>query len=227
MEKILIVGITGAIGKKVAELFTANGINCIGSTSKKKNLHKTPHEMFYVNLEKISTISHFISQIPLLNGVIFCAGLEPQFSLNETDIKHHNKMMDIHVNGPLFLIQSLKNKIKKGGVITFISSIAAQKGSYDPSYAIAKSAIDGITRTLSRELAINHIRVNAIAPGLVSDTPVFKKMSPDFKEKHLSQTLTKNLTTTKDCAEAIYFLYTQRQITGQIMHINGGQYFGN
>ncbi|MDP1974007.1 MAG: SDR family oxidoreductase, partial [Sediminibacterium sp.] len=84
-----------------------------------------------------------------------------------------------------------------------------------------------MTRTLANELSAKKIRVNAIAPGLVKDTPVHKGMTPDVKEKHLKQTLLNQLTTASDCAEAIYFLFTQQQMTGQVVHINGGQYFGN
>jgi 3-oxoacyl-[acyl-carrier protein] reductase len=127
----------------------------------------------------------------------------------------------------LFVVKAIQNKVKKNGSILFISSIATKKGSYDPSYAIAKSAVNGMTITLANELVAKPIRVNAIAPGLVKDSPVHKGMTADFREKHLKQTLLNKLTTTADCAEAIYFLFSQHQMTGQVVHINGGQYFGN
>ncbi len=227
METILVVGINGAIGRAVAKLFTEKGIKCIGTSSQKVQISAASKELFYLDLQDHSSITSLKKDFPMLNGIVFCAGFEPQHSLIETFPAHHQKMMDLHVSGPLFVVQSLKEKLKKGSAIIFISSIAAQKGSYDPSYSIAKSAVGGMTRTLAKELAIDKIRVNAIAPGLIKGTPVYKRMTPDFREHHLQNTLFQKLTTTKDCAETIYFLYTQKQVTGQLVNINGGQYFGN
>jgi 3-oxoacyl-[acyl-carrier protein] reductase len=227
METILVVGINGAIGKAVAKLFAEKGIKCLGTSSRRNTIPAKSKELFYLDLEEDSSIAALIKELPGINGIVFCAGFEPQRSLTETDAVHHRKMIDIHVTGPLFVVQLLKEKIKKTGSVIFISSIAAQKGSYDPSYAIAKSAVGGMTRTLAKELAVDKIRVNAIAPGLVKGTPVHKRMTPDFTGKHLQNSLLQQLTTTQDCAEAIYFLYTQKQMTGQLVHINGGQHFGN
>ena len=227
METVLIIGIKGAIGKVVADLFTANGIRCIGVTSRRETIAPAGKDIFYMDLEDLSSIVALKNDLPALHAVIFCAGLEPQYALSETDLLHHRKMMDIHVTGPLFVVQTLKEKIKKGGSVIFISSVASKKGSYDPSYSIAKSAVEGMTRTLAKELATDKIRVNAISPGLVKGTPVHKRMTPDFRDNHMKNTLLQQLATPIDCAEAIYFLYKQKQITGQLVHINGGQYFGN
>lgn len=227
METILLIGINGAIGKAVAELLTGKGIRCLGTSSRKGSVAANSKSLFYVNFEDYDSIAAFEKKAPSINGIVFCAGFEPKLSLQQTTPTHHKKMLDIHVSGPLLTVQALRHKIKKGGAVIFISSVAAQKGSYDPSYAIAKSAVCGMTKTLAKELAVDKIRVNAIAPGLVKGTPVHKGMTEDFRENHLKNTLLQQLTTTKDCAEAIFFLLKQKQITGQLIHINGGQYFGN
>ena len=227
METILLVGINGAIGKSVFELFSEKGFRCLGTSSNKSSIPAKSRERFYLNLHEPDSIKTLKKNIPQINGIVFCAGFEPQLSLAETSLEHHHKMMDIHITGPLFVVKTLRHKIKKGGSVIFISSVAAQKGSYDPSYAIAKSGVNGMTKTLARELAPGKIRVNAISPGLVKATPVHNRMTKDFRELHLKNTLLHQLATTKDCAEAIFFLFTQKQITGQTVHINGGQYFGN
>lgn len=227
MKTILLVGIHGAIGKAAAKLFAANGAKCIGTSSQAASVPAGSREIFYLDLQNHASITALAKQVPSVDGIVFCAGFEPRYSLMETSQTHHQKMMDIHVSGPLFVVQALHKKIKKGAGIVFISSVAAQKGSYDPSYAIAKAAIAGMTRTLARELAPLKITVNAIAPGLVKETPVHQRMTEDFRENHIKSTPLRQLASTQDCAEAIFFLSTQKQITGQLVHINGGQYFGN
>lgn len=233
MDTILVVGMNGAIGKAVSLFFKEQGFQCIGTSSQKLAGNKVgpktkaSKNLLFLDLQNPQSIADLAKEVPTLAGIVFCAGLKPSANLAETTLEHHQQMMQLHVSGPLFVVKALQNKVKKNGAIVFISSIAAQKGSYDPSYAIAKSAVTGMTRTLANELSAKKIRVNAIAPGLVKDTPVHKGMTPDFKEKHLKQTLLNQLTTASDCAEAIYFLFTQQQMTGQVVHINGGQYFGN
>jgi 3-oxoacyl-[acyl-carrier protein] reductase len=227
METILIVGIQGSIGRAVSALFSGHGIECIGTTSRKMNPSLDQKRLLFVDLEEQNSIEALASKVPPLSGIVFCGGIEPQRALNDTNRAHHLKMMDIHVSGPLMMVRCLKGKLARGGCIIFISSVAAQRGSYDPSYAIAKAAVGGMTKTLARELSADEIRVNAIAPGLIEETPVYERMTLDFRQKHMNESLTKRLTTTADCADAIYFLYTQKQITGQVLHINGGQYFAN
>ena len=80
--------------------------------------------------------------------------------------------------------------------------------------------------TLARELS-PEVRVNALAPSLISDSPVFERMTPDFRSKHLNATLNKRLLLPEECAHTIWFLLNQEHITGQIIHLNGGQYFGH
>jgi NAD(P)-dependent dehydrogenase (short-subunit alcohol dehydrogenase family) len=78
---------------------------------------------------------------------------------------------------------------------------------------------------LARELAPK-VRVNAIAPGLVKDSPVYNRMTQDFKERHINASLTKTLLTEKDLTDMFITLISQKNLNGQIIHLNGGQYFG-
>ncbi|MFY8025112.1 MAG: SDR family NAD(P)-dependent oxidoreductase [Sediminibacterium sp.] len=227
MDTVLIVGINGAIGNATARFYREQGFRCIGTTSKVQQRNTESLDLLYLDLNNQDSIVGLAKKMPALSGIIFCAGVKPSTNLADTTLAHHQLMLNMHVSGPLFVVQSLQKKLKKNGAIVFISSIAAQKGSYDPSYAIAKSAVIGMTRTLANELAPKNIRVNAIAPGLVKDTPVDKGMTADFRAKHLKQIILNKLTTAKDCAEAIYYLFSQKQMTGQVVHVNGGQYFGN
>lgn len=207
-----------------ASYFGGRGYRCLGTTSRRDAVSG---DTFFLDLEDIASASALVELIPQIQALIFCTGYEPSRSLSETDRLHHKKMLDIHVTGPLFVVKALQQKIRRGGSVIFISSVAAQNGSYDPSYAIAKAATGGMVRTLARELAPAGIRVNAIAPGLVADTRVYNGMTADFRERHLNQIPLKKLTSVADCAEAIFFLCMQQQINGQTLHLNGGQYFGN
>ena len=135
-------------------------------------------------------------------------------------------MVNINLRGPLQVLKGIRSRFGKESSVVFLSSVAANKGSYDPLYSMVKGGINSLVKSLAVELQPT-IRVNAIAPSLVEDSPVYHRMTSDFREKHLNATLSKRLLRPEECGEAILFLIQSQHINGQVIHINGGQYFGN
>jgi 3-oxoacyl-[acyl-carrier protein] reductase len=223
MKTYLIVGGNGTIGKELAQRLLSKG-NTVYTTSRNKNNF---HHTIQLDLESDVSIEKLEHLKLKFDGIIFTAGYEPQQSLLEMTKEHQLKMIQIHLTGPINTVKVLLSKLNENSSIVFISSIAAYKGSYDPIYATVKGALLSLTRTFAVEFSKYKINVNCIAPGLIENSPVFNRMTQDFREKHISNTLDKKLATSDDCAEAIYFLLHQKHITGQTLHINGGQYFGN
>lgn len=216
----LLVGGMGILGQAIHSFLIEKDQNSIlTSSSDRENTIK-------LDLLDRNSIEQAIDQIPNIDGLILAAGYEPQNSLKEMTAEHMDTMFGIHVTGPMWLIKKLQDKFNPGASIILISSVAAYKGSYDPCYATVKGATNALTRTLARELSPN-VRVNAIAPSLVSGSPVFERMTPDFREKHLNATLNKRFLKPEECAHTAWFLINNDHITGQIIHLNGGQYFGH
>jgi 3-oxoacyl-[acyl-carrier protein] reductase len=95
---------------------------------------------------------------------------------------------------------------------------------YHTSVAMAKGAVEGLTRTLAAEFAPN-IRVNAIAPSL-TDTPMANRLlSSDEKREVSAKRHPLNLIgKAEEIANAAYYLLSEKSnwVTGQIFHIDGG-----
>lgn len=225
MKTYLIVGSSGSLGAALVKLLLEKGDSVILTTSKIKN--KYGENEIHLDLTDPDSIDALITFQDKLDGIIFTAGYEPRASLMEMTREHVTKMLDIHLTGPINTIKNIYKNLNKNSAIILVSSVAAYKGSYDPMYAIVKGGILSATRTFAVAFAKDAIRVNCIAPGLIEGSPVFMRMTDDFKEKHLNNTLNKKLTSALDCAETMFFLLKQEQINGQIIHINGGQYYGN
>lgn len=222
MKNLLIIGINGTVGQAVKDFAEKSGYQVFGTTSRE---NQQSDKLFFLDLLDHESISNF--KLPTtIDHVLITAGKEPQFNLLQSSEIHVLDMFGVHIIGPILLMKNLEGKINAGGSVTLISSPAAYKGSYDPSYAAVKGAINALVRTLAKDLAPN-IRVNAFAPGLIENSPVFDRMTPDFREKHLNATLTKKNTTALDCAKSILFLMESEQITGQILHVNGGMIYGS
>ncbi|MBP9185560.1 MAG: SDR family oxidoreductase [Bacteroidia bacterium] len=215
---VLIIGATGAIGGACKTKFEQAGYSTYTTSSAQEKCDN--NTCFWVDFNNIASIEALTTTIKF-DCVIISAGKEPQFNLEGTSYEHLLAMINIHLLGPILLLKQIKNNVKVGGAIILLSSPAALKGSYDPIYASAKGAVNALIKTLAKDLA-PAIRINAISPSLIADSPVFNRMTPDFREKHLNNTLTHKHTTAQECAEAIYFMSTQKQITGQVLQVNGG-----
>ena len=220
-ETILIVGINGSLGKEIEKYYkTHDSYEVFGTTSNNKKVTKNVFLLDFLNTKTIKNFKNLS-----INHLIVASGYEPKYNLKEINKEHLNKMFDIHVAGPILLLQKIQNNFKKNSSITFISSPAAQQGSYDPSYSAVKGATNSLVRTLAKDLAPN-IRVNAFSPSLIKDSTVYNGMSNDFKEKHKNNTLNKRLLLLDECVNAIDFIIKNKHFTGQILHLNGGMIYG-
>ena len=117
--------------------------------------------------------------------------------------------------------------VGRKGVIINITSGAAFRGSpRGAHYVSSKAGIVGLTRETALELAPHGIRVNAIAPGLTDTAqPRYGMSEAEISEKAVTIPLT-GLTMPDDIADAAVFLASSAasRITGQVIHINGGDY---
>lgn len=218
-EMRIVIGASGSLGSAVCQGYEERGLAFIGTSTKgKDNFHA-------LNLGDRKSIEAFANKMESVNHLVIAAGRDPQQNLKDLSAEHLDAMISIHYSGPLWLIKLLQSKFTAKACITLVSSIAAYKGSYDPSYSSLKGAVNSLVKTLARELA-PQVRVNAIAPGLIQDSPVFNRMTPDFRQKHLDASLTKTLLKSAEVAQMVLTIEKQINLNGQIIHLNGGQYYG-
>ena len=94
------------------------------------------------------------------------------------------------------------------------------------AYAAAKSALNAITKTLARDLAPLGVRVNSVAPGLTRTSGTRPMWEPDDGAAAARNLLLGRLTEAEDIAGACVFLLSDdaRQITGQIIDVDGGNH---
>jgi 3-oxoacyl-[acyl-carrier protein] reductase len=116
-------------------------------------------------------------------------------------------------------------KQRKGSVVS-IASIAGQIGNAgQANYAASKAGIMGFTKAIAREVASRGITVNAVAPGFI-ETEMTAELPDKVIESYLQQIPLGRLGTTREVAEAVYWLCSGSAgyITGQIIHVNGGMF---
>jgi NAD(P)-dependent dehydrogenase (short-subunit alcohol dehydrogenase family) len=87
---------------------------------------------------------------------------------------------------------------------------------------MTKGGLEALLRSLASEYAKEHIRFNAVAPGIV-DTPLHAS-SPRESLKTLSPM--GSISTVEDIANAVVFITEARQVTGEVLHVDGGAHNG-
>jgi 3-oxoacyl-[acyl-carrier protein] reductase len=117
---------------------------------------------------------------------------------------------------------------RRFGRIINISSIIAHLGRVgQTNYAASKAGIEGLTRSMALELAGSNITVNAVAPGYIETE--FTAGLPDKMRKEILERIPMGRAgTPEDVARVVHFLASGMAdyITGQVIHLNGGLYFG-
>jgi len=155
-----------------------------------------------------------------IDGILFAQGMNPSKSIQHITEAYFTEMLRINLITPVLIIQQLIKKLNKGACVVFISSVSKRKGSYDPSYAAAKSGITGLMYSLAN--AYPAIRFNTISLGLVEDSPVFKGMTDDFRQKHASNMYNNSFVNVNDVSDVIRLLITNNSINKADFSVDGG-----
>ncbi|EKN65372.1 3-ketoacyl-(acyl-carrier-protein) reductase [Neobacillus bataviensis LMG 21833] len=163
-----------------------------------------------------------------LDAIIHCSGNSQYGLLVDLQQEDAVALMNVHVVNPLMLTKELLPKfLRKGsGNIIVITSIWGQTGaSCEVAYSAAKGAQIAFVKALSKEVALNGIRVNAIAPGAVA-TPMMESFTPEEVEQISFEIPMGRLGLPEEIAGSVAFLLSDDSsyITGQVLGINGGWY---
>jgi NAD(P)-dependent dehydrogenase (short-subunit alcohol dehydrogenase family) len=165
-------------------------------------------------------------------------GLEPDILVNNAGItrdavvwkltdEQWQEVLDVNLTAAFRMTRACAPLMRhrQSGAIVNISSINALRGKFgQANYAASKAGLIGFTRAVARELARDHIRVNAVAPGFV-DTPLTAALPEAVRAQAAVETLLRRPCRPQDIASAVLFLSSSlaEHITGQVLVVDGGQ----
>lgn len=134
--------------------------------------------------------------------------------------------VDVNLTAALILAQACSRVMLRqgGGCIVNISSVNAIRGQSGIAvYSATKAALDGLTRSLARELGPRNIRVNSVAPGYF-ESDMVKNMAAEGKQRIVRRTPLGRLARVEDVANAVHFLASDQAafITGHTLVVDGG-----
>ncbi len=163
-----------------------------------------------------------------IDGVVQSAGIAEDAVLWKMTDKAWSDVLDVNLKGAFHVLRAVVPVLRErgGGSIVNIASINGLRGKFgQANYAASKAGLIGLTKTAARELGAFHVRVNAIAPGLVR-TPMIAALPRYFVDEAVEQAILDRVTEPDDVADAVLFLLSDmaRQITGETLRVDAGQY---
>jgi NAD(P)-dependent dehydrogenase (short-subunit alcohol dehydrogenase family) len=242
-KNVIVTGASSGIGQEVAIALSKLGAKVFLLGRNRENLIATKklcyspkkHVIFDFDLldadarlEFIKSLKEHVSEV---DALVHCAGISSTSALRSLSEEKLTNHFNINVNSGLLLIKELVAKknsfLREGSSIVMMSSVMATVGEVGKTaYAMTKGAILAGVKSLSLELAIKKIRVNAISPGVIT-TPMssdsFYSKSEDRLEK-IKALHPLGLGKPSDVANACVYLVSDASqwVTGTNMIIDGG-----
>jgi len=234
----IITGGTRGIGLETVKIFKENGAEVILFGSKSETVKKAVNELkeeglsvkgYYPNLNNIDEINNVLEEIKKEYGhidiLVNNAGISANKKIEDTTSEEFASIMEINVNAMFNMSKAVVPLMKEngGGVILNTSSMVSIYG--QPSgvgYPASKFAVNGLTKSLARELAPSNIRVNAVAPG-ITNTDMVAKLPKEMIEPLIKTIPLGRIGEPRDIANAFLFLASDMAsyITGNILSVDG------
>jgi 2-hydroxycyclohexanecarboxyl-CoA dehydrogenase len=171
------------------------------------------------------------AQLGPVTILVNAAGLDGFKRFNNLTFEDWQRVIDVNLHGVFHTVQAaLPDMIEAGwGRIVNISSSSTHSGApYMSHYVAAKSAVNGLTKSLALEYGPSGITVNAVPPGFI-DTPMLRAAEKNgflgSIEETIARTPVRRMGKPEDIAAACAFLVSEEAgyITGQILGVNGGR----
>jgi len=163
-------------------------------------------------------------QFGSLDILVNNAGILRDRSFKKMSHSEWSDVIDTNLTGVFNSCKAAIGHLNDGSAIINVASLSAVTGFFgQANYASAKAGVITLTKVLSKELARQNIRVNAVAPGVV-DTEMGKSIPEENRKAMLTQVPLARFAEPREIGDVVLFLASDlaSYVTGQTIHVNGG-----
>ncbi len=237
-KTVMVTGASSGIGRATAIAAANLGARIVCVARDPERLKQTiealpkengPHEALSVELTDTEFLERMVSELPMLDGLVLCAGKGLTLPVQFCDREHFDEIFNLNFFSTVELIRLIykKKKISKGSSIVAIASMG---GTYvfsggNSIYGASKAALDSFVKFCAKEFAVRNIRVNSICPAMV-DTPLIHRgtVTEDQLAADAKRYPLKRYGQPEDIANTAIFLLSDASswITGTSLIVDGG-----
>lgn len=235
MKRALVTGGTKGIGLGIVKMLLAEGYFVTityghdkeSAAKFKEAFEKEVNQFELLKIDQsckvdMKALADHIKKNKSLECLVCNAGITLRKGLTDFSDEEWEKVMQVNVNAPVFLIRDLYTCLSQNSRIVFIGS---EMGIYPHgtslAYGITKSAVHALTRNLVKFFEGTGTTVNAIAPGFV-ETEWQKNKPQEIRSKICKKTALGRFVTVAEIADAVKFVINNPFVNGSIVEVNGG-----
>jgi NAD(P)-dependent dehydrogenase (short-subunit alcohol dehydrogenase family) len=235
-KTIIVTGASQGIGEGVAQSFRHRGYNVVANSRNisKSGAFKASDKLALVDgnigdaAVAAKVVETAIAKFGSIDGLVNNAGIFFGKPFTEYTSEDFKALSLVNLEGFLYVTQSAVKQMlaqnSGGSIVSITTSLAVNPiaGVTCSVPMITKGGIEAATRSLAIEYAKQHIRFNAVAPGMV-DTPMHANDPKDFL-KSLSPMGA--ISSVQDIVDAVIYVTEAHNITGEVLHVDGGAHSG-
>jgi NAD(P)-dependent dehydrogenase (short-subunit alcohol dehydrogenase family) len=228
----IITGASGSIGTGLVEGFLKQGFNVVGTSLNSSQSMSASSCLILVDgdISKEETAARVvqaaIKNFGTVDVLVNNAGIFRKKPFTDFTIEDFNALVSINLLGFIYITQhAVREMLKRrsGNVVTISASLADQPiaGEDGSVSMMTKGGLNTITRSLAIEYAKEGIRFNAVAPGAVATA-----MHKDDPADALNRSPMGTFVQVRDIVGAVLYLAAADQVTGEVLHVDGGAHAG-
>ena len=229
----IVTGASRGIGAGLVEAFLREGYNVVATSRNATQSMTASPNLVLVDGDigkqetAVNAVEAAIKHFGAIDVLVNSAGIFYTKPFTDFTTEDFNALVSVNLLGFLYMTQlTVKQMLKQrsGNVVSITAALADQPiaGINASVSMITKGGLNTVIRSLAIEYAKEGIRFNAVAPGVV-DTPMHKD-DPKDSLKTL-QPLGK-IAEVKDVVDAVLYLAQAGQVTGEVLHVDGGAHAG-
>jgi NAD(P)-dependent dehydrogenase (short-subunit alcohol dehydrogenase family) len=231
-KTVIITGASGGIGTGLVEAFLREGYNVVGTSLQNDSSLASPNLLLLdgdIGLQEtaVKVVEAAIEHFGTIDVLVNNAGVIRNKPFIDFTTDDFHALFSTNLLGFLYITQCTVKQMlkqKEGNVVSITAALADQPtaGINASVSMITKGGLNAVIRSLAIEYAKEGIRFNAVAPGVV-DTSLQKNVT---KEYLATRQPMKTITEVKDVVDAVIYLSRASQVTGEIIHVDGGSHAG-
>ena len=232
-KKAIITGASHGIGAGLVEAFLKQGYNVVATALDATGSLTASPSLVVIDGDigrqetAAKVVEAAIDDFGTIDVLVNNAGIYRTKRFTDFTTEDFSALVSTNLLGFLYITQlTVKQMLKQksGNVVSITAALADQPitGVNASVSMITKGGLNTVTRSLAIEYAKEGIRFNAVAPGVV-DTPLHKG---DPKDSLKALQPMGKVVDVKDVVDAVLYLAQAAQVTGEILHVDGGSHAG-
>ena len=239
-DKVAIVtGGTRGIGLEIVRTFLKNNAKVVLFGSREESVNKALEELknenqnyevsgYYPDLTSMDSVKEVFEKVKNQYGridiLVNNAGVSSSVPFADYTMEEYDRVMDINVKSLFVCSKVALDYLKetKGNIVNTSSMVSIYGQAAGVMYPTSKFAVNGFTKSLSRELAPFGVRVNAVAPG-ITETDMVKNLPEAMIEPLIKTIPLGRIGTPRDIANACLYLASDMAsyVTGEVLQVDG------